>query len=188
MIAMKTLISGAAVLGALVVPFARSAPTPTPGPGGVMIAVRDFLAAVDRGDVEALRNALLDRRRGVDYTFDGDGALRPAGKGSAGASFFDVGTSGEKLAADDATSFAELLTKSVTKATSRIRTVRADCDSETCSWAVVEFERTFSDADQERVVPMRATVLCEYGKGTPHFRIFHWHASSAAVPANGTLR
>ena len=55
--------------------------------------------------------------------------------------------------------------------------VQADCPGPHCSWASVEFERTFRHEGQRTRVPMLATVLVRYVEKDARMRIFLWHAA-----------
>lgn len=183
-----------ASLGSLAGPGSArlAAPQPVPGPGAVWAAVQQFLALQDAGGDAA--SLLLDGAGGVDFAIDGEGHPVEPAQGTATAVFCDVAADGAVLAESRAQGFARRLQRDVATdagAARQLRThvqrFRADCNSPSCSWAVVEFERVYQGAAGERRVAMRATALLQYREGaTPGFGIFQWHAARAeAAQADG---
>lgn len=197
----KLLCSAALLCGTLFVSLPTTAPAPAmPGPGGVVLAVRAFLQALDEGDAK-----MLDLLVGENDARDGcvvvpDETTRIGFKevqekdANDVYRFFDVSQGGKPLRAKDKATFLELLGKHVTcskvkarAVETRFQTLRADCPSESCSYAVVEFERTYTmGGKKQEPVPMQATALVRYVERkdarVPHFEIFHWHASLAGAP------
>lgn len=176
----KILFSGLAAMTATFLSVDLSPePAPLPGPGGVIDSMRSFLRAVDQGDREALARHLSDRGRGQLYGFDEAGERIHHLEG-AQQSFYDVSAFGEPL---EATSREQILDELVVKVRGgEVKTVltsiRAECPSGECSFAVLEFDRIYKKGDKKTVVPMRATALVTHGGGeAPHFKLFHWHAS-----------
>jgi len=174
-----------AAAGAVSFPAGDGAPVP--GPGGVIHAVREFVAAVDAGDAAVLRGAFADSGPGGLYGFTDGGEVRhldSAGK----IAFYDVAEDGGSIHETDPAAAIARIRDSI-GGTGRglettLRTIRANCPSENCSYAVVEFDRAYGRGDQLQTVPMQATALVRYFSDAPHFRIFHWHASRRqAAPA-----
>ncbi|MEZ6038376.1 MAG: hypothetical protein R3F29_12910 [Planctomycetota bacterium] len=189
LISVAALLFGAAVSRPL---LPAPAALPVPGPGGVATAVLDFLARQDAAaDVGGL---LVDHRHGVDFAVE-HGRLGQVVDGAGTQTFFDVAADGVPVAAADAAAFAKLLSarvardaKAATALRSEVRSIQANCDAETCSLAIVTFDRHYTDAaGAQRSVPMQATALLSYDREAPGgaFRIWHWHASRrpAEVPA-----
>lgn len=164
------------------------------GPSGVIETMRAFLQALDAGDARMLDLLVGDDAAGDGYVVAPDETTKVGikqVKAHRSNRFFEVSHDGKSLAAQGKRGFLQLLRKLVTGSKldartleTRFHTIRADCPSPWCSYAVVEFERTYSlgDAKLEPVL-MRATALVRYVKRkdnrVPHFEIFHWHASAA---------
>lgn len=190
LLSVAALLAGAAVSRPLL-PSPAGA-LPVPGPGGVATAVLDFLGRQDAaGDVGA---QLVDRRHDVDFAVQ-DGKLEMAAEGARPDVFFDLAADGAPVAAADAAGFTKLLLGRVARDASaaaalrtEVRSIRANCDAETCSLAIVAFDRHYTDAaGHERRVPMQATALLRYDREAPGgaFRIYHWHASRRADVVDG---
>ena len=189
---MKALLAGVATLGAALFASASTlSPAPTSaatsglaGPGGVIDAVQDYLKAVDQGDGDYLEQAFADVAPDGAYGFDETNQKLRQLKRRSGT-FFDVTSSGRPITATSAKEFIRMIADEITGSSkagqrleTKIRSIRADCPSGDCSYAVVEFDRIYTaDSGQSRVVPMRASALVRFGKGEPHFKLFHWHAS-----------
>ncbi|MCA8977396.1 MAG: hypothetical protein KDC98_21925 [Planctomycetes bacterium] len=167
-------------------PWSRATAAPIPGPGGVAVAVRDFLQCLDEGGDPA--GLLADEKYAVDMVVRADGGLGQAAEGTRVAVFFDVAADGTPLSATTAADFAAQAASKVAASEraaralrTEIGTIRAACDSERCSWSVVDFERVYTMAGAEVRVPMRASALLRYvGSEAPNFRIYQWHASRRA--------
>lgn len=185
LLSVAALLVGAAVPGSL---LSVPAEQPLPGPGGVATAVVEFLQRLDAaGDVTGL---LVDRRHDVDFVLE-NGRLEMAGEHAAPMVFFDVAADGTPVAAATAAAFAAQLRQQVARDArsavalrSEVSMLRANCDAETCSLAIVSFDRHYTDAaGREHSVPMQATALLRYERGASGgaFRIYHWHASRRAT-------
>ncbi len=169
------------------------------GPGGVIDAVQEFLQALDKGDAR-----MLDLLVGDTSPRDGC-VVVPDKTSKAGFKevkddntrrFFEVSHDGRPVAAKDKKTFLRQLREHVTCAKVKartlrtgFRTIRVDCPSQWCSYAVVEFERIYSmDGEKQKSIRMQATALVRYVKrkdaSVPHFEIFHWHASRSAPAGN----
>lgn len=165
---------------------APSRPAPVPGPGGVASAIKTFLDRQEAG--ESALPLLVDSRHEIELSFDGDKIEQVKKDKESVPSFLDVGMLGKPIAARTAKQFASLLGKRVAsdKGEERvlaheIGSIRANCMSEACSLAIVEFTRIYTVSGGKQMhVPMRATALVRYeqAEGT-NFRIYHWHASRA---------
>lgn len=177
-----------ALLGSSFVPLATNRPAapPVPGPGGVAAAVQAFLRCQDEGkDPGAL---LGGRAYGLEFSVGADATLQPA-EGDATPAFLDVTADGIPFDAAEPQAFAKALAAKVgpDPATGRtlrteVRRIRANCESERCSLAVVDFDRVYATGEHSQRVPMRATVLLRWERSDAgDFRIFHWHASRAAA-------
>ncbi len=162
------------------------------GPGAVIDTVQAFLQALDKDDAKMLDLLVGDPSPRDGYVVVPDnsakGGLREL-KDDNAQRFFEVSHDGRPVAVRDKKRFLELLRGQVTCAKVKartlqtvVRTIRADCPSQWCSYAVVQFERTYSlDGQSQKPIPMQATALVRYVKrqdaSVPHFEIFHWHAS-----------
>jgi hypothetical protein len=171
MLAIATLVAGA-------VPMTPAAA----GPGGVYYAAKKLLDALDRGDAEYLKTAFSHSRHGLEFSCDAAGKLHET-QSKHPLAFWDVAADGSAWHAQSAqaviTTTAKLDDAELGRPTSVLTSVYADCPAGECSYAVVEFDRTFGEGKGQRTVPMRATALMRYAgaeKG-PNFRIFHWHAA-----------
>lgn len=181
-----------ALLGSAAVPVPITPPSrdAVVGPGGVVATIRAFLRYQDEN-----RNAaafLGAAPQAVDVVIDADGSIRTTEKDARIASFIDLSADGMPLAAATPEAFAALLDEHVDPSKHAARTlrtevhaIRATCESENCSWAIVDFERVYTTGRTAEVrVPMRATALLRWDKTEfADFRIFHWHASRATAPA-----
>ena len=142
---------------------------------------------MDRGDVEALEAALVDENHCVEVTADEASGRLVETPDRRSAVFYDVSVDGEPFAAASSEEFVHSLERAVARSEerslqTRIRTIRANCLSEACSIAVVEFERRYALGEGRKAVPMRATALLRYfGGSEPRMRIYHWHASPATT-------
>ncbi len=163
--------------------------TPVPGPGGVIDAVQTFLTAIDARDAETLAVLVDDQGDNLhDYAVAGEST---AAASKATAAFFEADAQGRGWQAGDKASFVAALTSGTEGTSTRVLSVRANCLSERCSYAMVEFERTIGAGEKAIAIPMRATALLRYapskdgegktaGKAMPSFKIYHWHASRGA--------
>jgi hypothetical protein len=162
-------------------------PAPVPGPGAVIDAVRGFLEATDAGDRQALERALITIQHEVRCGVDEKGAIKELPPSGAELFFQDVLGDGKVVTAKDGKGALALLCDSIggkaRNAKSRIKSINADCPGPQCSWAQVEFERSFAQGDRVVTVPMSATVLVRYRETEPHMGIFLWHASARPEPA-----
>lgn len=152
------------------------------GPGAVVAAMRSASAALDAGDVEALRACFdLGRKPHVWVQEDGgDGHMADAATGYA---LTAVDASGKAFEATSLAAFAELFAARAGAGagralTSKVQAVRADCASPECSFAVADVERTYGATDEPVVVRVRVTALMRYDDDTHGFRVFHWHESA----------
>jgi hypothetical protein len=195
MMIQKLLCSAVLLCGTLYVSL-PSAPAKMPGPGGVIQTMREFLQALDKSDFKML-DLLVgedDVREGCVVVPDKTAKIGiKERKGDGVSRFFEVSADGRPVRAKDKNGFLKLLRKHVTSSQveTRFHTIRADCPSEWCSYAVVEFVRTYTiDGVKQKPVPMQATALVRYVKRKdakiPHFEIFHWHASPAARKVQAT--
>ncbi len=162
------LLSALALLGSSVtlLPPARTAPPP--GPGTVIEAVRDWLAAIDRGDAEALA-ARLAPAPGDAFTLDDDGAL--ASIEDPQPALFDDAIAAMATAGDG---------RAREPLRTEVRSIRAACPSGDLSFAVVELERHYGRGADAKRVALRATALLRWtdgGDAEPGMRVFHWHAA-----------
>ena len=179
------LLSGAALGSALLLSTTPVAP-PAAGPGGVIEAVRDFVQAMDQGDVDYMNRALTAEIHGVECGIE-DGKIVQSKRVGAPV-FFDVSVDGQLIAALDPSEFTKKLRGGVTTSKAHaletsIRSIRADCPSGNCSYAIVEFDRLYTAGGTKTRVPMRATVLVRHqSASTPNFEIFHWNAARAGEP------
>jgi len=168
-------------------PTARHASPPPPGPGAVIEAIEKFLQAADAGDRARLEKMFVPMHRGegIDYVIDPATqkltyrqSLQSA---DAGSLFQDTGADGKPVNAATTAAAVDTLLQKVGGAErelgSRLVSVHADCPGAECSWGSVEFERTFRHEGQRMMVPMHATVLVRYQQEEPHMRIFLWHAA-----------
>lgn len=177
----KIVFSGLAAMTAtlLSVDFSPT-PAPRPGPGNVVSSIKSFLAAADAGDREALARHVADRGPGQLYGFDQAGGSIRQLEGS-GATFYDVSASGTLLEAANREEIVAAILRDVTgggEVKTQLNSIRAECASGPCSFAILEFDRVYTEGERKRVVPMRATALVAYvGGDAPAFRLFHWHAS-----------
>jgi len=161
-------------------------PKVVPGPGGVAYAVKAFLELQE--GAESAAPLLVDSRHDLEFGF-ADGKLEQTKKGKETVSaFLDVGMLGKPIAARTAKEFAQQLGKHVASKkkdarvlTHQIDAIRANCQSEACSLAVIEFTRIYTQGGGKQMhVPMRATALLRYEQAEgSNFRIYHWHASRA---------
>jgi len=177
----------AALLGSsLMQPNAEPVPQPPvlPGPGGVADAVKTFLERLDDGaDVKPL---LAGSHPDLEFVFV-DGAMKQASKEQARVpSFQDLDAQGRPFATRTVGDFVGHLDKLVAtdaglgrEVTTTIDRIRANCQSEQCSLATVEFTRSYALADDRKCEhKMRATVLLRWERNKlGDFRIYHWHAS-----------
>ena len=136
----------ALLAGAFVPTHSTPKTTPLPGPGGVAMALMAFLKHQDDGTSAA---ALLVDRRGNDFTIGEGGRLQEVKGAAAISAFMDVAGPGEgrPVSARKAGEFAAVLGLHVSankqaKRTLRtaVHAIRASCDSERCSLAIVEFD------------------------------------------------
>ena len=173
------------------------------GPGAVIDTVQAFLQAQDEGDAKMLDLLVGDPspRDGYVVAPDKDSKVGfKELKDNNSWRFFEVSTDGTPLAARDKASFLKLLRGQVACAKVKartlqtgVRTIRADCPSQWCSYAVVDFQRVYSiDGETQKPIPMQATALVRYVKRqdakVPHFEIFHWHASRQAPAKKGAVK
>lgn len=156
--------------------------TPAAGPGGVLDAVEAFLEAQDGGDAAALQKRLAQHAPGARFGYEAGGQPRME-EGPGSPLFVDRGMGGELLRAASPAEYARLATLKISaigkggaQLDTKIVSLRADCPSGNCSYAVVDFIRTYDRGDgEELAIPMQASALLQHTKDG--FRIFHWHAS-----------
>ncbi|MHC4079523.1 MAG: hypothetical protein ACYST0_13910 [Planctomycetota bacterium] len=190
----KLLLPAVAVCGTFCLALLRpAADTATYyGPGGVIDAIQAFLRALDNGDARMLDLLVGDRSPRDGHLVVPDkttkGRFKELEK-DCGNRFFEVSHEGRSVVARNKKAFLRQLREHVTCAkvkartlTTGVRTIRADCPSQWCSYAVVEFERRYRiGGEKQESVHMQATALVRYVKrkddNGPHFEIFHWHAS-----------
>lgn len=161
-------------------------PELVPGPGGVAYAVKAFLELQE--GAESTAPLLVDSSHDLEFGF-ADNKLEQTKKGEETvAAFLDVGMLGKPIAARTAKDFVQQLGQHVASKkqdervlTHQIDAIRANCQSEACSLAVVEFTRIYTQGGGKQMhVPMRATALLRYEQAEgSNFRIYHWHASRA---------
>jgi hypothetical protein len=164
------------------------------GPGGVIHAIEGFLAALDRGDRDAIAKWLEDGVNDYTVAYDAGGkAQHDAKQRPTVANFIDAGLA-KGCVTETMAPFVEAALAGANSAkdakngddakisapriTHRLTAIRADCPSERCSYGIAEFERRIERDSGVTVVPMRATVLVQYDREANGFRIFHWHASA----------
>lgn len=150
---------------------AANLPEPAPavaGPGGVIVAVEGLLAAIDRSDRAAIETLLIESPH--DYT---------VAYGKDGKAMHDSKARPDVAMIRDP--FVQALPEVDGKAgiRHRIRAIRANCPAEECSYGVVEFDRIQVAGDEEKVTPMRATVLTRYDRKAQKMRIFLWQVAPA---------
>ncbi len=153
--------------------------TAIPGPGAVVTAVKQLLAAQSAADAAAL-SKVLDVTGDHLYGFDLDAAGKPKEvTENATMTFYDVTADGKALAASSADGATQLLLAAA--GTRTLRSIRANCHSAECSMATCEFDHTVGTGDKATTTKMRATALLRYDDKLHGFRVFHWHASPAAA-------
>ena len=166
-----------------------AAPAPVPGPGGVIDAVTKFLEATDARDAATLAVIVDDKGDSLhDYATSGSVDGKPLKVSPA--AFYECDGAGQAWQAGDKASFLAGLTSPSAATRTQVRSVRANCLSERCSYAMVEFDRTSGEGDAAVTVPMRATALLRYAPtdGGPSFKIYHWHASRGPASTAATKR
>lgn len=159
-------------------------PPALPGPGGVAAALTTLFERLDAG--EGVQTLFDVAGPDLEFVFV-DGSMQQAAKGEMRVpSFHGVGPAGEPFAARDAAGFAVDLGKRVASdegGRRRVRTtvdrIRANCQSEQCSLATVDFTRRYERAGQKPLEQkLRATALLRWERHElGDFRIYHWHAS-----------
>lgn len=166
-----------------------AAPAPVPGPGGVIDAVTRFLEATDARDAATLA-VLVDDKGDSLHDYATSGSVGGKALKVSPAAFYECDGAGQAWQAGDKASFVAGLTNPATATRTQVRSVRANCLSERCSYAMVEFDRTSGEGDAAVTVPMRATALLRYAptEGGPSFKIYHWHASRGPNPTAATRR
>jgi hypothetical protein len=170
-------------------------PAPIPGPGGVIDTARKFIAAVDGGDARSLA-AILDVQSGgggVVVTPDADSKWGfTESKKPRSPRFVDVTWDGTAFSEHDRKDFVHHVRGQISgtkrqarSVTSKILSIRADCPAASVSYAVIEFERSYTvDGKRQGTRRLVATALMRHVRKTkdtdPDFRIFQWHASRVA--------
>ena len=158
---------------------------PLPGPGGVIVAAHALVRAIDARDADALRAVLAEYPHGGGYcaTVAANGEIREREDDST-LCVVDVDASGTLLRArslDAAvrTLGGEICARDATVQTT-IRSVRADCPSEGCSWGSLELERRHTAGGRVVVQPLHATILVRWvgGEGSA-MKAYHWHCAPA---------
>ena len=161
-----------------------NAPAPVPGPGGVIDAVTKFLEATDARDAATLALLVDDHGDSLhDYATSGSVDGKPLKVSPA--AFYECDEAGQAWQAGDKASLLAKLTTPPAATRTQVRSVRANCLSARCSYAMVEFDRISGEGDATVTVPMRATALLRYAptEGGPSFKLYHWHASRGPRPA-----
>src|SRR5688572_25209503 len=138
-LAVASLLAAAGLL-----PSFATAPAPVPGPGAVIEAVRGIFAAAAKGDRAYLEKAFVtpELQDGVVLTVGKDGDMEM--QQGSGVTLQDIGKDGvvvQAKAPKDAIS-ALLETIGGKGVENRVTAGVADCPSERCSWASLEFDRT----------------------------------------------
>jgi len=155
------------------------APAPAYGPGAVLATLRRATAALDQGHADDLR-ACFDLGRTPHVWFETDaGEGRMAGPTEACA-LTGVGADGQPFEADSLAKFTASALKDIggreRAVTSKLLSVRADCASAECSFAVADVERTYAGKEPTSL-RVRITALMRYDHEARGFSIFHWHES-----------
>lgn len=164
-----------------IAPSWRSAPPV--GPGGVLDSVVEFCETYDSLDAQKLGKLLLDRKGGMLFRRSEAGEFETADESEPTLLFNDVGWSESEFAARDSREFLNRLQKDFRElkelngsVQTTVHSVHADCYSGDFSFAMFEFDRTYTNGEGEtRTSPMRGTALLSWQEG--RFRIWHWHAS-----------
>lgn len=165
-----------------------NAPAPVPGPGGVIDAITKFLEATDARDAATLALFIDDQGDSLhDYATSGSVDGKPLKVSPA--VFYECDEAGQAWQVGDKASLVAKLANHTAATRTQVRTVRANCLSESCSYAMVEFDRTTGEGDAAVSVPMRATALLRHvrSESGPSFKIYHWHASRGPRPAADRL-
>ncbi|MCK5943837.1 MAG: hypothetical protein KAI24_17770 [Planctomycetes bacterium] len=178
----------AALLGSSFVPV-DPAPLPAapmlPGPGGVAATVTRFFERLDAGKDVA---PMLDvERHDLEFAFV-DGVMKQVpDKEAAVPCFHDVAADGTPFAARSVAAFVTALDHRVASqpeqgraVQTEVERIRANCQSEACSLAVVDFTRTYRTGEDQVVRrKLRATALLRWERHEQgDFRIYHWQASA----------
>jgi hypothetical protein len=172
----RSLLAFAAVLLPLASAALLSASGPAPGPGAVLAMHEDLFAALDRGDVEAVRGHLGEASMGGDWTAAGGWSEPPgflawategAGKG------FSVTSREDGLRA--LLAWGAEGSKEGGGWTTRITHAWSDCRSADLSFAALEFERTRTVGGATETARYRSTSLVSHdGK---RWKLWLFHAS-----------
>lgn len=176
----RLLAASIAAFAALAIPHTTSpAPHAAAGPGAVIEAVRQLLAAQSAADADAIMR-VLDTSGDHLYGFDldADGKAKEVTE-DATMAFYDVTSDGKAIAANNAHAATKLLFACSGKRT--LRSIRANCHSAECSMATCEFDCVTGAGDKATTTRMRATALLRYDDKRHGFRVFHWHASPATA-------
>ena len=160
-------------------PSTGPAPAPIPGPGAVIEAVRGIFAAAASGDRAYLEKAFVapELQDGVALTVGKDGDMEM--QQGSGVLLQDLGKDGKVVQAKAPKDAIQAMLETIggKGVENRVTGGVADCPSERCSWASLEFDRTTKNGDDVKVVPMRVTVLARYTDTVPHMKVMIWHAS-----------
>ena len=184
----RTKFAAASLLAAAGIwPVAAPSTSVTPpwrGPGAVLEAAEGILHGIEARDGEYLARAFepCTLADGVDYALGASGRLEQVDARNE-LLFADVGVDGKGLLATSPAAAVKALLDGLggkdVKVTHRVTSVHADCPGPSCSWGVVDFERTIQcSGGKAAVVPMRATLLARYRNEVPHMRVFGWHVST----------
>ena len=169
-------------------------PTTPPGPGGVIDTVKDFITALDSGHTKTLAAVLDVQVRGRDGMIVVPDQEKPWGFRQAQTTpsprFVDVAWDGHTIAESDRKQFLHHVHSDIARTkvagrgmASKIISIRADCPSADVSYAIVEFERSYTVAGKSQGTQrFIATALLRHvekkaSTSAPDFRIFHLHAT-----------
>ena len=179
-----------AVVGGSVALVSRTA-APVPGPGGVIDTMQDFITALDTGSARSL-GAILDVQKSPGFVVQPDASSKwgfKEVKRAYSPRFVDVTWDDQAFSVQDRKQFIHKvhsgITRSKQKASgmqTKIISLRAECPSADVSYAVIEFERSYTIEGKSRGSKrMIGTALLRHVRkakdGDPDFRIFQWHAS-----------
>jgi hypothetical protein len=167
--------STALAAGAWLVSAPRANPSAPLGGGSVLEMHRQLFAAIDRGEIEAVKAFVSDSR------------------GSSGGSVFLVDFSGAPVQAWGTEGVRELLARTVAHRSKRggewkttITKEVADCHSPELSYAVLEFERARVVDGKSETKRFRSTSLvCNDGG---KWKLFHWHVSPMSEPGTAVAQ
>lgn len=171
-------LSTALAGGAWLVSSSPASPVALPaslGPGGILEMHRHLFAAMDRGEVEAVKSFIDDDRRNSErqdslFLVEASGAPVRAWGGAGARELL------ARLVEADKKSGGEWKT-TITKSS-------AECPSGDLSYAVLEFERAHIVDGKTVLERYRSTSLVRMSEG--QWKLFHWHVSPA-MPTESAL-